>query len=236
MHKKQVDQSCLTRYDQAYNSPRPLYGFVLLSVGPGILVSFFYSQIVSNRVDEIESSYERQNGGEPESHESNSRAVFYWYIGHLICRAFLGIIFMVLQYTYFYSNGFPFEFNCTYNGTVVSCENPTASQKRLWGILVCVTNNIVAFVVFVEVIYLLRRSHNHRGESGWNVDYEFFTAYFFGKGNDNEPGENVQLRNFENNAPSSIAFKTATLQNLTFKNNVTGKTLKTWCLMKAYLY
>ena len=157
VHKKQVDQSCFTRYGQAYNSPLPLYGFVLLSIGSGILVSVIYSQIVSNRVDEIESSHERQNGDEAERQESNRRTVyvFYLYFFHLVFRAFLGIIFTILQYTYFCSNGFPFKFKCNYNSTMVSCENATASQKRLSGMLVCVTNSIVAFVIFVEVIYLL---------------------------------------------------------------------------------
>ena len=79
VHKKQVDQSCFTKYDQAYNSPLPLYGFVLLSIGSGVLVSVIYSQIVSNRVDEIESSHERQNGGEAESQGQNRRTVYVFY-------------------------------------------------------------------------------------------------------------------------------------------------------------
>ena len=198
VHKKQVDQSCFTRYDQAYNSPLPLYGFVLLSIGSGILVSVIYSQIVGNRVDEIESSHERQNGVEGESHDRNRRTVyvFYSYFFHLVFRALLGIIFTVLQYTYFYLHGFPFKFKCNYNSTVVSCENATASRKRLSGMLVCVTNSIVAFVILVEVIYLLRRLviHNycHRHEAGWNVDNEFVTVYFLGK-RYNQSGEPIPL-------------------------------------------
>ena len=100
--KKQVDQSCFTKYHQAYNSPLPLYGFVLLSIGSGLLVSVIYSQGVSNRVDEIESSHERQNRSGAESQEQNRRTVyvFYWYSFHLVIRAFLRIIFTVLQYIY----------------------------------------------------------------------------------------------------------------------------------------
>ena len=37
-YKKQVDQVCFARYDQAYNSPLPLYGFVL-SVNVSIICS-----------------------------------------------------------------------------------------------------------------------------------------------------------------------------------------------------
>ena len=225
VHKKQVDQLCFTRYDQAYNSPLPLYGFVLLSIGSGILVSVIYSQIVSNRVDQIESSHEPQNGDEAERHESNRRTVyvFYSYFFHLVFRTLLGIIFTVLQCTYFYSNGFPFKFKCNYNSTMVSCENATASRKRLSGILVGVTNSIVAFVTFVEVIYLLLRlvihNYRHRYEAGWNVDNEFVTVYFLGKRYqlvpipDSNPHENsvtesnvqehVPLVSIDNNTPDS---------------------------------
>ena len=209
VHKKQVDQSCFTRYDQAYNSPLPLYSFVLLSIGSGVLVSVIYSQRVSNRVDEIESSHERQNGGEAERHESNRRTVyvFYSYFFHLVFRAFLGIIFTVLQYTYFYSNGFPFKFKCNYNSTMVSCENPTASPKRLLGILVCGTNSIVACVVFVEVIYLLRRlvihNYRHRHEAGWNVDNEFVTVHFLGKQYINQYDERLSLVDISNRDPGN---------------------------------
>ena len=57
--KKQIDQSCLSGYDQIYNSPVPLYGFVLLSIVSTLLVSVIYSLIVRNRVDEIKSSLEQ---------------------------------------------------------------------------------------------------------------------------------------------------------------------------------
>ena len=185
VHKNQVDKSCLNKYDQTYNSPLPLYGFVLLSIGSGVLVSVIYSQGASNRVDEIESSHERQNGGEAESQGQNRRTVyvFYSYFFHLVIRACFAITFSALQYTHFYSSGFPFKFYCNYNSTVISCENATASQKRLSGILVCATNSIVAFVIFVEVIYLWVRPaiRNHRHEAGWNVDYEFVTVYFLDK-------------------------------------------------------
>ena len=146
---------------------------------------FIYSQGASNRVDEIELSLEVESQGQ------NRRTVyvFYSYFFHLVTRAFLAITFSALQYTYFYSSGFPFKFNCNYNSTVISCENGTASRKRLSGTLVCATNSIVAFVVFVEVIYLLRRLaiRNHLHGAGLNGDYEFVTVYFL-----NSPENNTQ--------------------------------------------
>ena len=193
VHKKQVDQSCFTKYHQAYNSPLPLFGFVLVCTLFGVLVSIIYSQRVSNRVNEIESIHERQNPGRAESQEQDRRTVhvFHWYCGHLVFRAFLGILFTVLQYTCIYSSGFPVKFNCNYKGTVVSCKNATASQKSFAGILVCVTNCVMAFVIFGEVIYVCVQLSicNHRHEPGWNLDYEFVTSYLLGKPYVNRPDE-----------------------------------------------
>ena len=45
-YKKQVDQVYFARYDQAYTSPLPLYGFVLLSIVLSVLVSVIYSLLV----------------------------------------------------------------------------------------------------------------------------------------------------------------------------------------------
>ena len=203
-YKKQVDQVCFSRYDQVYNSPLPLYGFVTLSIGLSVLVSVIYSLLVSARVDEIESSHERQTVGEAEHlvHGQNRRIfyVFYRYFIHLVVRLLFGIIFTVVQHTYFYPNGFDLKFSCNLppaevtsnintpknasrnlNSTSVNCENATASEKWLWGIIVSVINSIFAFVILVEIIYLWRRLPvlNCCSGGGWDSDSEFVTAYFF---------------------------------------------------------
>ena len=225
VHKKQVDQSCFTKYDQAYNSPLPLYGFVLLSTVSGLLVSVIYSQTVSNRVDEIKSSHERQNRGGAESQEQDRRTVFvfYWYFFHLLIRAFLGIIFTVLQYTHIYSSGFPFKFDCNYKSTVVTCKNATASQKWLSGILMSATNCGIAFVIFVEVIYLCAQLpiYNHRHEPGWNVDYEFVTGYLLGKSYVNRPGDRLVEPLLD--TPGITALQAHTVALVTLVSNYTAK-------------
>ena len=209
-YKKQVDQSCFARYEQTYNSPLPLYGFVLLSIGIPVLVSVIYSLIVRIRVDEIESSNGRQNGAEDESIGQNSRTVyvFYFYFVHLILRSLFGITSTVLQHMYFYANGFDFKFVCNLspmptdqvkttksteknvsrnlNGSIsssVNCENATASEKRSWSIYVSVINIIVAIVILVEVIYLLRRLPILKSRSGsaWSNDYEFVIKHLLRK-------------------------------------------------------
>ena len=209
-YKKEVDQSCFARYDQTFNSPLPLYGFVLLSIGIPVLVSVIYSLIVRIGVDKIESSNGRQNGVEDESAGQNSRTVyvFYFYFVHLILRSLFGITSTVLQHMYFYPNGFDFKFVCnlspmptdqvkttkstgknvsrSLNGSTVSsvnCENATASEKRSWSICVSVLNIIVAIVILVEVIYLLRRLPILKSRSGsaYSNDYEFVIKHLLRK-------------------------------------------------------
>ena len=203
-YKEQVDQSCFSRYDQIYNSPVPLYGFVVLSIGSTLLVSVIYSLIVRNRVDEIESSLERQTDDEAENVHGDDRRtrrtvyVFYCYFSHLVLRALLGIAFTVLQYKYFYPNGFDLKYSCNIPPTVqetsiintsknvspnlnnssVVCENGTASEKRLSGIFVSVVNIIVVLVILVEVIYLGCRLHS---QVSWTTDSEFVRDHLLRK-------------------------------------------------------
>ena len=203
-HKKQVDQSCFSRYDQIYNFPVPLYGFVVLSIGSTLLVSVIYSLIVRNRIDEIESSLERQTDDEAGNVHGDDRRtrrtvyVFYCYFSHLVLRALLGIAFTVLQYKYFYPNGFDLEYSCnipptlqetsiintsknvspSLNNASVVCENGTASEKRLSGIFVSVVNIIVVLVILVEVIYLGCSLHS---QVSWTTDSEFVTDHLLRK-------------------------------------------------------
>jgi hypothetical protein len=210
-YKKLVDRACLAKYDQAYNSPVALYVFVLLSTGFTVLVSIIYSLTVRTRVDKIVSRYERQTDSEAvmrildktrnENRVQNKRTVYvlYVYFVHLVLRMLLGIILIVLQYTYFYPSGFDSKFSCSFlptevtsnintpqsashnsNSTIVTCENAAASEKWLWGIFVSVINSIVASVTFLEVIYLLPRLPilNRHSEVSWTRDTQFVTAFF----------------------------------------------------------
>ena len=184
-YKKQVDQSCFSRYDQIYNSPVPLYGFVLFSIVSTLVVSVVYSLIVRNRVDEIKSSLEQQQAGNLHGHDRRTVYVFYCYFSHLVLRALLGIMFTVLQYLYFYRNGFDLEYSCnipsksTLNNVSVVCENATASEKRKSGILGAVLNSFIALVVLIEVIYL--GCHCLPSQVTWATDSEFVTDHLLNK-------------------------------------------------------
>ena len=181
-----------------------MYGFVVLSIGSTLLVSVIYSLIVRNRIDEIESSLERQTDDEAGNvHRDDRRTrrtvyVIYCYFSHLVLRALLGIAFTVLQYKYFYPNGFDLKYSCNIPPTVqetsiintsknvspnlnnssVVCENGTASEKRLSGIFVSVVNIIVVLVILVEVIYLGCRLHS---QVRWTTDSEFVTDHLLRK-------------------------------------------------------
>ena len=210
-YKTQVDKACFSRYEQVYNTPLPLYGFVLLSIGSTVLVSVIYSLLVSKRVDEIESSHERQadgGNGDAENHghrENRTVYVFCLYFIHLVLRFLCGIIFTVLQHTFFYPNSFDLKFRCNLppaevtskninintpsnasqlkNNTSVPCENPTASEKKIFGTIVFVINVMVTFIILVEVIYLSRRLPvlNCHSEVSWSCDNEFVNSYFLRK-------------------------------------------------------
>ena len=204
-YQKKVDQACLARYDQVYNSPLPLYGFVLLSFGLTVLISVIYSLVAWKRVDEIQSNLEQQADYEDEENNpgQNRRTVFvfYSYFAHLVLRALLGIIFTVLQYTYFYPNGFDFKFQCSlpstilssndinapetgsHNRTSVTCENSASSEKGLSSILVSVINGGVAVAILVEILYLLPRLPilNGYSEVDWSSDHQFVTVHFLRK-------------------------------------------------------
>mgnify|MGYP002803517157 CR=1 FL=1 len=200
-YQKKVDQECFARYDQTYNSPLPLYGFVLLSFGFTVLISVIYSLVAWKRVDEIESNLEQQDEDNCPRQNRKTVFVFYSYFAHLVSRALLGIILTVLQHTYFYPTGFDRTFPCSLpstilssndinapkngsrNGTSITCENLTSSEKWLSGILVSVINGVVAVAILVEVIYLLPRLPilNGYSEVGWSSDHQFVTVHFLRK-------------------------------------------------------
>ena len=207
VYKIYVEKTCYSRYEQTYNSPLPLYGFVLLSIGIVILVSVIYSLGVSSRVDrEIDrtSGGIEQTGLTGNEETKDGSYVCYLYFLHLVCRSVLGIVFTVLQYAVFYPNGFDFEYSCTlpnsdinampqkwnntstsvWNGThVLACENHSALEKQLWSMFVALLNTAFAFLILGEVVYLARRLPISKCCSvvGWRSDSEFITVYLLRK-------------------------------------------------------
>ena len=201
-YKAYIETTCYSRYEQAYNSPLPLYGFVLLSIGITVLVSVIYSLAVSRRVDAIDRT---SNGSDEPTTDGDETSdgfyVFSFYFSHLVARLLLGILFTVLQHTVFYPSGFDLSFSCRLptiditskmeqtaniglvNTTSMTCENTTASEKQVWAVIVSVLNTVFALIIFGEVIYLWRRFPilKCRPGVGWSCDTEFITVYLLRK-------------------------------------------------------
>ncbi|XP_028413143.1 NACHT, LRR and PYD domains-containing protein 3-like [Dendronephthya gigantea] len=201
-YKNTVEKTCYSRYEEKYNSPLPFYAFVILSIWFPIFVGVIYSLSVHNRVKEISGSNdEPQNDAEAgnEVHNRRSFYVFYFYFFHLVIRLLLGLVFTILQYAVFFRSGFDFEFSCDQRASdvtskiaknasqlnsttsTITCENSTASEKKLWAEIVCALNTIFAAIIFVEVIYVcLRFSRNLRfwSEDGHVQDTDFIAVHF----------------------------------------------------------
>ena len=206
VYKIYVEKTCYSRYEQAYNSPLPLYGFVLLSTGVIVIVSVIYSLGVSRRVDDIDKTLSRSDESTTVGEETRQGLyVFYFYFFHLVARLLFGIVFTVMQYTLFYSDGFDFDFSCTlpasdvndvtpqipnnssigkFNNTSVACENTSASEKQIWSVMVAVLNTAFALIALGEVVYLFCRRFaviKCRSQVKWSNDTEFITVYLLRK-------------------------------------------------------
>ena len=189
-HKTYVEKTCYASYEQTYNRPLPLYGFVLLSTGLIIFVSLIYSLGVRGHVERIDNTSERS--------PSQGFNVFYFYTFQLLIRSLFGILFTVLQHTVFFPRGFEFEFSCKLptsdidsqteigklNNTSVACQNLTATEKQLWSIVVSVSNCSFVLITFGELIYLISRRFtilNCGSAECWENDHQFITNYLLRK-------------------------------------------------------
>ena len=206
VYKQYVEKTCYSRYEQVYNSPLPLYGFVLLSTGFIVIVSVIYSLGVSRRVDDIDKTSSRSDESSAVGEETRQGLyVFYFYFFHLVARSLFGIVFTVTQYSLFYSDGFDFDFSCTlpasdvndvtpqipnnlsigkFNNTSVACENTSASEKQIWSVIVAVSNTAFALITLGEIVYLFCRRFaiiKCRSQVKWSNDTEFITVYLLRK-------------------------------------------------------
>ncbi len=186
---------CLVKYDEQYNSPFPLYGFVLLCFVPQLVVCIAYARCCAvSRVDELEAALKADPENPRRRPRVPTRRVFCFYFLHLLVRLVLGIVFILLQCFVFNPEDFPTEFNCvsptaipTVNSTslnvtkddsVINCINSVGTDNAscAWGIWI--VNILLSFLVFAELLYLLVRAK--RSEQ-FTFDAEFCQKYFFSK-------------------------------------------------------
>ena len=188
---------CLAQYDEQYNSPFPLYGFVLLCFGPQLAVCIAYSWcFVKSRVDELETALKADPENPRRRPRVTTRRVFYSYLLHLLVRLLLGILFIVLQNFEFYPNSFPTKFVCVsatvkpivnstnFNTTkdsvhsAIDCDNSVGSDNATWGKGIWIVNILFALLVFGELCYILARGVPC---NEFTFDSEFCQRHLFNK-------------------------------------------------------
>ena len=228
-HKTYVEKTCFSNYNDVYNSHIRLFAFVLLSFGSVAVVSVIYSLAVANRIDETERYLAKRD--ETQTHAKKeiiepgrmTYYVFYCYFIHLVARFILGVLFTILQYYVFYTNGFDSQFTCDYpaltqpdptittatmNTSVllsnVTCANSAAKDKQFWATSVAVCNVIAAVIALTEVIYLALHGFscfNTQFHFLWSCDSQFITEYFLGE--TYIPFENDEFTGVDNFTPTS---------------------------------
>ena len=191
---------CLREYDERFNSPFPLYAFVLLCFVPSLAVCITYSWcFVKSRVDDIEAAMKPDPENPCRRPRVKTRRVFCYYFLHLLIRFVLGISMTVLQCLAFYPTGFPAEFVClvcdapgmrrTKNSTnfnttemvdafAINCDNSVGSDNATWAKAISIVNSLFGFLVFAEICYLLARVLKC---NSFTFDSEFCLQHFFNK-------------------------------------------------------
>ena len=120
-----LQAQCFDKYEQHYNSPLPLYVFVLLNFATVIVVCLVYSWCcVKSRVDKLQAAVIPDAENPRPRPRVETRCIFFFYFLHLVARLSLGIIFAMLQNFVFYSGGFQVAFVCI-SGKISAQPHPT---------------------------------------------------------------------------------------------------------------
>ena len=201
-----VETTCSLKYEQKYNSPLPLYQFVILNFGLVFILSIIYAYSVKSRVErwdkpttttnDVELQPLSQQSQRPQPHEDGTKSrlpVFYIYLLHLVFFRLLPmILFIVLV---LYPADFPTNFSCPwpsgtssnvnktdntkrFNLTIVDCTNPLGSKSISLATAVWIVDIIFSLVTFVEAVYLVWRNCK---DKYFTHDLEFCSVYLLGK-------------------------------------------------------
>ena len=173
--KDLIRGKCFERYEKQYNKfSIPVYGFVIVNFSVVVIVAVIYSKCIESTVDEFEP---RNADAEALIQQGNEtrRRLFLAYCCQLAIRFLLGIFFIVLQTQVLYPSKFPSNFECTITresnssaypsanftqAQTYECHNQRATKKTFWTDAVSVVNGIFAFVVLMEIVWLMSRARN----------------------------------------------------------------------------
>ena len=182
---------CFEKYEEQYNSPLPLYLFVLLSFVAVVMVCLAYSWCcVKSRVDQLQAAMAPDAENPRPRPRIRTRRVFAIYFFHLATRLVFGIVLTLLQNFVLYPGGFPSGYACvlptvsSFNNSASSktvprtsnCHSSVASEKNSCLKMVLIVNIIFNCLVFGEIIYLVARTSH---SSKFTFDSEFCSKYFF---------------------------------------------------------
>ena len=160
-----IQGKCYEQYEKRFNKLSiPVYAFVLFNFFTPMIACGIYSQYVKSRISELE---QQQQPLQPRQ-GSPPRKLFKAYCFQLVVRFLLGILCISLQKTVFYPQTFPSNFICdlmekdqpSENITqtqTYECHNQRATYKNFWTYAVIVVNGIFAFLVLMEIFYILTR-------------------------------------------------------------------------------
>ena len=174
--KDLIRGKCFERYEKQYNKfSIPVYGFVIVNFAVVVIVAVIYSKCIQSTVDELEARRNADAEGQTQQGNETSRRLFIACCCQLAIRFLLGIFFIVLQTRVLYPSKFPSNFECTLsregnssayqsaNSTqaqTYECHNQRAKKKTFWTYAVTVVNGIFAFVVLMEIVWLMSRARN----------------------------------------------------------------------------
>ena len=198
--KDLIRGKCFKRYEKQYHN-FPVYAFVIVNFSVVAIVALLYSKCMEPTVDELEA---RNADAEGQTHQGNgtTRRLFIAYCCQLTIRFLLGIFFIVLQTRVLYPSKFPSKFeytmpregnssafqpsaNFTRQTQTYECQNQRATKKTFWTDAVAVVNGIFAFVVLMEIVWIMSRARN--GEK-FMEDSQFFADHLKFK----QQGQNPQ--------------------------------------------
>ena len=205
--KDLIRGKCFERYEKQYNKfSIPVYGFVIVNFSVVVIVAVIYSKCIEATVDELEPG-NADAEGQIQQRNGTSRRLFIAYCCQLSIRFLLGIFFIVLQTRVLYPSKFPSNFECTLsregnssayqsaNSTqaqTYECHNQRAKKKTFWTDAVTVVNGIFAFVVLMEIVWIMSRARN--GEK-FMENSQFFADHLKSKQHGQTP-QQVPLQAF----------------------------------------
>ena len=205
--KDLIRGKCFERYEKQYNKfSIPVYGFVIVNFSVGVIVAVIYSKCIESTVDELEPG-NADAEGQIQQRNGTSRRLFIAYCCQLSIRFLLGIFFIVLQTRVLYPSMFPSNFECTLSregstsaypsanftqAQTYECHNQRATKKTFWTDAVTVVNGIFAFVVLMEIVWIMSRARN--GEK-FMENSQFFADHLKSKQHGQTP-QQVPLQAF----------------------------------------